>query len=217
MKGCEPFSLEDEAKLMRYFSKRRHAKRNIALLTLGMQTGFRISELLSIRRRDIVKAGKIVDRVYMAKSHMKGGKGEKHRGTSGRAMLLTDKTKKALNAQLNELNKMGYTEDHNFVFQNQFRQDYPISRNGVWRLLNKAARDIGLTGKVGTHSMRKTFAGRIYDELLTLKNCDALRTLAKGLGHENINNTDKYLSFRETELVGAIQRVFGDKPKEPEE
>lgn len=35
------------------------------------------------------------------------------------------------------------------------------------------------------------------------------QTLGKGMGHANINNTDKYLSFRETELVGAIHKVFG--------
>jgi len=41
------------------------------------------------------------------------------------------------------------------------------------------------------------------------KNADALRILQAGLGHENINNTIKYLSFNETELVEAIQAVFG--------
>ena len=32
-----------------------------------------------------------------------------------------------------------------------------------------------------------------------------------GLGHENINNTIKYLSFKEDDLIEAIQAVFGDE------
>jgi len=80
----------------------------------------------------------------------------------------------------------------------------------AWRILNYAAKELGMTIKVGTHSMRKTFAARIYSNLVdTKKNADALRILQAGLGHENINNTIRYLSFREDDLNEAISDVFG--------
>ena len=53
MLGCEPFTPEQERALLDYFSKRRYAERNVAILTFGIQTGFRISEILALRRRDI--------------------------------------------------------------------------------------------------------------------------------------------------------------------
>jgi len=46
-------------------------------------------------------------------------------------------------------------------------------------------------------------------KLLDDNNADALRILQAGLGHENINNTIKYLSFKEDDLIEAIQCVFG--------
>ena len=58
--------------------------------------------------------------------------------------------------------------------------------------------------------MRKTFAARVYQNLVDKNNADALRILQAGLGHENINNTIRYLSFREDDLNKAIGEVFGD-------
>jgi integrase len=47
-----------------------------------------------------------------------------------------------------------------------------------------------LTGKLGTHAMRKTFANRMYDKLgKDLVKCQ------RALGHRNINSTVSYLSF----------------------
>ena len=57
-------------------------------------------------------------------------------------------------------------------------------------------------GKLGTHSMRKTFADRIYDRL----DGDLAKT-QKALGHKNINSTVQYLSFREEEIDEAILAI----------
>jgi integrase len=210
MLGCEPFTEEQERALLDYFSKRRWAERNMAILTFGIQTGFRVSEILSLTRGDIEKQGKIVSRVYMRRYNMKGGKGDKAKGTHGRAMLLTAKTKRALRRQLDYIAERGYTEPTDFVFQTQRSGNRAMTGNGFWRGLHEACRACGITSRTGTHSMRKTFAARIYGKLLDDKNADALRILQAGLGHENINNTIKYLSFQEDDLVEAIQAVFGE-------
>ena len=209
MLGAEPFTPENEATLIRYWSKRRYAERNIAILTFGIQTGFRISEILALRRRDIIKNGKMVDRVYMRKYNMKGGTSENNRGVHGRAMLLTPKTKRALKKCLDWLDSQGYTDPDCFMFQTQRSGNRSLDHNGFCRCLKDACKALGWTWKCSTHSMRKTFAARIYDNLLEKGNADALRILQAGLGHENINNTIKYLSFKEDDLVEAIHDVFG--------
>jgi integrase len=208
MIGCRPFTIEEEEAFLKYLGKRRYGARDVALITFGIQTGFRIAEILSVRRKDIIQGGKMVDTVYMSRYNMKGGKGEKKGGTTGRGMPLTEKTKKALQKLINWLDEKGYTDEDDYIFQGQRAGNTHIAGNGVWRLMSGVADKLGITGKIGTHTMRKTFADRIYAKLLTIENCDALRTLGKGMGHANINNTDKYLSFRETELVDAIHSVF---------
>jgi hypothetical protein len=56
-----------------------------------------------------------------------------------------------------------------------------------------------MTGKLGTHAMRKTFCNRVYDKL----NHDLVKT-HRAIGHANINSTVQYLSFREAEIDAAV-------------
>ena len=211
MLGCEPFTPEREKTLIEHWRKRRWAERNIAVLTLGIQTGFRISAILSLKIGDVIKNGNMVDRIYMQKYNVKGGKGPNSGGVHGRAMLLTRKTKRVLREHLAAMDDQGYSAPEDYLFQTQGEGNRPLAGNGFWRTLYDAKKELGWTWKLGTHSMRKTFAARIYQSLLDSGNNDALRILQAGLGHENINNTIKYLSFKEDDLIEAIQAVFGDE------
>ena len=69
-------------------------------------------------------------------------------------------------------------------------------------MLRDAYESNELTGKLGTHSMRKTFANKVYDAL----NNDLVKT-QRALGHRNINSTVSYLSFREEEIDQAILAI----------
>jgi len=104
----------------------------------------------------------------------------------------------------------GRTLPEQYMFQTQRSGNEHMDYTSVWRLLNYTAKELGMTLKVGTHSMRKTFAARVYQSLMDKGNAGGLRILQAGLGHENINNTIKYLSFREDDLNTAINDVFGD-------
>ena len=75
----------------------------------------------------------------------------------------------------------------------------PISNVQAWRILHEAVITNELTGKVGTHAMRKTFANRVYHQL----NHDLVKT-QRAMGHKNINSTVAYLSFVEDEIDQAI-------------
>ena len=55
--------------------------------------------------------------------------------------------------------------DDTFVFQSRKGQNRPINRQQAWSILREAYQSNELDGKLGTHSMRKTFADRIYDRL----------------------------------------------------
>jgi integrase len=70
MKGCRPLTDQEVNLISRSFSG-TFAKRNKALFILGVRSGFRISELLSLRVGDVLQHGKIVEHVTVARAHMK--------------------------------------------------------------------------------------------------------------------------------------------------
>jgi site-specific recombinase XerD len=90
-------------------------------------------------------------------------------------------------------------EAHTFVFRSRKGANRPISKVQAWRILHEAVTTNELTGKLGTHAMRNTFANRVYQQL----NHDLVKT-QRAMGHKNINSTVAYLSFVEDEIDQAI-------------
>jgi integrase len=76
----------------------------------------------------------------------------------------------------------------------------PYHVSQAWRIIKNACDFNELQGKVATHSMRKTYANKVYryfkNQLVEGKPVDPFHLTSKALGHRNINNTDKYLSFK---------------------
>jgi integrase len=169
-----------------------YAVRDKALFLLGVKSGFRISELLSLRVGDVFQHGRLVDRVTVHRRHMK----QKH---EGRTVLLHPEAKAALATWLLTLHqRSGYTAQR-YVFRSRKGTNRPISKVQTWRILHEAVTTNELTGTVGTHAMRKTFANRVYHQL----NHDLVKT-QRAMGHKNINSTVAYLSFVEDEIDAAI-------------
>ena len=88
------------------------------------------------------------------------------------------------------------------LFQSRKGVNQPIGKIHAWKILHEAATTNELTGKVGTHAMRKTLANRVYHQL----NHDLVKT-QRAMGHKNINSTVAYLSFAEDEIDAAILAI----------
>ncbi len=191
MKGSRPLT-DEEIRLVAATFGGKYEKRDRALFLLGVKSGFRISELLSLQLGDVLQHGRIVDRVAVQRRHMK-------KKTEGRTVILHPEAKEALEVWIEELRADGYLRRDSFLFQSRKGGNQPISRVQAYRILELAFRSNGFTGKLGTHSMRKTFADKVYDKL----DGDLVKT-QRALGHRNINSTVSYLSFREEEIDEAI-------------
>lgn len=194
MRGCRPLS-EPEVRAVLAGLTGETGARDRALFLLGVRSGFRISEILSLRIRDVLQAGRVVERVHVARRHMKGKR-------EGRTVLLHPAARTALAAWLEELEARGCGAPEVFVFQSWRSADRAIGRVQAWRILRKAFELAGLTGNLGTHTMRKTFADRVYDRL----GGDVVKT-ARALAHRSIDSTASYLSFREAEIDEAILSI----------
>jgi integrase len=70
MKGCRPLSDPEIALVSRSFGG-TYAARDRALFLLGIKTGFRIAELLSLRVGDVLQHQRIVDQLTVRRAHMK--------------------------------------------------------------------------------------------------------------------------------------------------
>ena len=194
MKGCRPLTTEEVELVSKSFGG-IYSNRDAALFLLGVKSGFRISELLSLRIGDVLQAGRLVDRVRVQRRHMK-------KKTEGRTVLLHPDAKVALRKWVGELQAAGPTSRTTFLFRSRKGKNRPISRVHAWRAIREAYEANELRGPLGTHSMRKTFANRVYDAL----DHDLVKT-QRALGHKNINSTVQYLSFREEEIDDAILAI----------
>lgn len=194
MRGCRPLT-EDEVEAVLAHLGGPSGARDRALFLLGVRSGFRISEILSLRLGDVVQAGRVVERVRVLRRHMKGRR-------EGRTVLLHPAARAALATWLEELRSAGYMTADSFVFQSRRGPNQAIGRVQAWRILRRAFEQAGLTGNLGTHSMRKTFADRVYDRL----GGDLVKT-AQALAHRSIGSTASYLTFREAEIDEAILSI----------
>lgn len=192
MKGCRSFTDQEAADIAKSFGG-QYAARDKAVFVVGRYTGERISAILQLRIGDVVQAGRLADAVTYRRANRKGK-------VEGRTVRLHPEVKKALSAWINELakeRKVLVADD--FVFQSRKGTNRPIGRIQYHRIFKEAVQANNLIGKVATHSMRKTFADRVYEAL----GRDIFRT-QKALGHRNINSTVQYLSFREEDIENAI-------------
>jgi integrase len=143
---------------------------------------------------DVYLHGRIGDVVYVERKHMK-------KKVEGRAIPLHQDAKAALDVWIKELEKAGKADPGCPLFKSRKGQR-AITRVQAFRVLTEVYEANGLMGKLGTHSMRKTFADRMYDRL----GRDLIK-VQRALGHRCINSTVSYLSFREEEITEAILSI----------
>ncbi len=191
MAGCRPFNRDEVQRVLSHFQG-ESVLRDQAIFLLGIRSGFRISELLSLRLTDVISRGEIVDRVRVERRYMKGK-------TSSREVILHPEAKSALATWINHLRQTESVTPETYLFLSRKGENKPINRKHYFRILKAACEKAGVTGAIATHSLRKTFANRVYEKL----NFDLVK-MQKALGHRNISSTIHYLSFRQEDVDAAI-------------
>lgn len=187
MQGSRPLTDAEVAQVLEVLG----SPRNRALFLLGLRSGFRISELLSLRLKDVLQNGNLVDRVAVERKNMKGQ-------LAGRTVVLHPEAREALGFWVNRLTER-HTDPVTFLFRSRQGANQAMDRRSAWHLLTRAFAKCGLTGKLGTHCMRKTFAKKVHEKL----GRDLVKT-QKALGHARITSTVSYLSFNENDIDDAI-------------
>ena len=132
MAATEPIRDKKHIHALANYFLQRGQFRNYVLISLGVYTALRISDLLRLRWEDVYDEKQNTFRTHITLTEHKTGK---------------EKTI-ALNKQAIRAGA--------FLFASR-KGARPISRVQAWRIIHGAAEAIGLTGKIGCHSMRKTW------------------------------------------------------------
>lgn len=190
--ACRPFTHEEVPLMMRGFENNRFEYRNKSLLALGINTGFRISELLSLRVQDMYHFGKVQDALRIPKRLMKGNQ-PRH------PKRIFPESKKYLKHWYKQLRDDYKATRKSYVFVSN--KGGPLRKESVWRLFNDTAERVGINpAGIGTHSMRKTFANAVYDYWVERAQQGArvepMRMVQLELGHSNIEDTYRYMAFK---------------------
>jgi integrase len=190
MHGCRPLSGAEVVSITELFFRQGNF-REICLFVLGVSCGFRISEMLALRVQDVYRGGKVPSWLIIVQP--KTG--------DTRQVPMGDDDKMAIMAQVQALRSAGFYHPGTKLFRSRQGRNKAISRERAWQILRQTARHLGMDGKIGTHSMRKTFANNTFEAILedAAKNgihADALLNTARAGGWKSVDACQRYLSFR---------------------
>ncbi len=160
--------------------------RNLVLLKLGCGSGYRISELLALRVPDVWTGTEVARELTIARRNLKGGRGAYHRSVRGRWVPIAEPVREAIREPLA---KVGSDNPDRALFSTTQVHGEPMDRSAVFRVLTESCRRCGIdTTRISTHSLRKTFVGRIYKA----SNHDLIAT-QRIVGHTSPATTARYL------------------------
>ncbi len=157
--------------------------RDYAIITLFLNCGMRLSELVGINLSDIKEDSIVVT-----------GKGNKQR-----TIYLNHACQTALSEYM-RIRPHDNVIDRNALFLS--KQNKRISNNMVYRIVRKNLENAGLdTTKFSTHKLRHTAATLMYQH----GNVD-VRTLQAILGHEQLSTTQIYTHLNDDKLREAVNK-----------
>ena len=196
MKGTRPLD-NDEIRSVSTCFTGTFATRNRGLFMLGVSTGGRISELLSLSVGDVYQNRKPVSDLLYKKSIVKGGE-------VSRSVPVNADGRRSIDALVN-WHRRHYGNPiapKRPLFPSRHKSGtVPMHRQTAHAILKTAFIEAGLNGHIATHSLRKSFAQRLYDKTGDIYMVQEL------LGHKNISTTQKYLGVNYADAKAAVELI----------
>lgn len=179
-RNIEPIkSIEDVKRILQYLKSNN--ERDYMLALFGFYSGLRISDILPLKVADIKNKTHI--RLIEEKREHK------------RDVVIPKKVRSVANEYLYD------REETDFMFKSRQGYNRPITPSQAYRILNNAAKAVGIKANIGTHSLRKTFAYHLY------KNTKDIVYVQQVLGHGDIATTKRYLGIDLDEIETVIEKL----------
>ena len=163
--------------------------RNQLMITLGLNTGLRISDMLTISWNDVYDFDSKCIRSHLNLSEIKTGKSTSiFINTALRATIV------------DHLDNIGEMNGDDLLFISQ--KHSPLSRSQAYRIVHNAAKGCNIEGVIGCHSMRKTFAYYAYKQGISPTLLMAL------LNHSSFDITRRYIGIEQDEKDIVYKNLY---------
>ncbi|MEM5817163.1 MAG: tyrosine-type recombinase/integrase [Desulfitobacterium hafniense] len=155
-----------------------HSQRDLLLFVFGINTGLRISDLLALKLSDVWEDGRIKE--FLLIQDEKNGE--------EKAYYINSRIQEELLKYL----ALARLNGSDYLFKSK-KDNLPITRQQAYRIINHAARQVGIPGKIGTHTLRKTFGYHAFRAGV------AVSILMKAFHHHSPSETLKYIGINKEE------------------
>lgn len=161
--------------------------RNYAAALMSVSIGTRITELLSLRWKDL-------DGKYVNVKSLKG--------SNNASFPMSDELLKALNQLKQHYYNIGVQiDDNTHLFLSREGANKPLSSQHWNFIIRDACRKLGISGKVSNHSFRKCFITRIYE--ITGKDIFRTKVFSR---HKSVSSLTPYVhASGDTSIVETIE------------
>lgn len=192
MNTAQPIKDLEELKHFKdYYLDTEPNLRNHALLTLGLNTALRISDLLSLRWKDVYDFSKkdVCAHIWLTEQKTK----------KKSSIFVNESIRQGLILYKNNLEKSRRIEPEESLFLSQKKT--PLSRTQAWRIIKKAAGSCGISGVICPHSMRKTFGYQAWKQGVQPV------LLMDVYNHSSFNITKRYLGIGQDDRDEVFKNI----------
>ncbi len=174
---------EDLERIKNYYLTEHPNPRNQLLMILGLNTALRISDILSLRWKDVYCGDDGTWRRHIFLQEQKTGKRSE--------IFINENAKQALTAYFDfQQERTGAVPDAGqYMFSSRGSTNRPITRVQAFRLIKSAAQNCRIPGVISCHSLRKTFGYHAWKQGIE----PAL--LMNIYNHSSFQNTKRYLGI----------------------
>jgi integrase len=177
MNFVQPIRDPDKIEAMkRYLLDKNH--RNYILFVTGISTGLRISDILKLKKEDLL-------RTHVILRETKTKKQKRIRVPPSVRRELMDYAKGL--------------KDGEYIIKSRQGENTPIDRSTAYRILREAAEYVSLN-EIGTHTLRKTFGYHFY------KQTKDVAMLQEIFNHSSPHITLKYIGINQDSMDQAMMK-----------
>ena len=177
MNYVEPIRDLDKIDQIKIYLRSRN--QTFIMFLLGINSGLRISDILRLKVSDVK------DRESIIITEKKTGKEKR--------FLLNDNLK----SELREF--ITFKDEDEHLFSRYRSGKKPLDRSTAYLIINNAARAVGISDNVGTHTLRKTFGYHFYQRT---KDVALLQQL---FNHSSPSVTLKYIGINQDVVDKAMK------------
>lgn len=174
------YPIKDKKKIAQMKKILSTNKRNLLLFNLGINSGLRVSDILALDIKDVK------DKTFI---ELREQKTNKHKQFPINEKIQLDIKDFVQNRNINE---------PLFLSQKNNR----LSRVQAYKILRKAAKEVGIDVHIGTHSLRKTFGYHHY------KQFDDIVLLQKIFNHSSPSVTLRYIGMEQETIDESYKKFF---------